>query len=304
MSATRTRSRSRRRSVGFVQKPRGAFHPRVQQVGPEHFGIVSVDCAKARSKWMLCDFYGNVLIPPTEVAHNRPALEDAIRQVRAAQAAHQIQDILVAIERTGRCHHVVRQAFAAAGFETRVVHPFATKQFRQPSDPGNKTDDTDLAAIHRATVTGFALCEAPLEESWQTLRLLVRHRRDLFRKTSALSCQIRERLDAALPGYAACFADLWDSDVAWRLVRGYASAADFEAAGVAGLADRLRQAGVQFQRPTLERVLTWARQAAAAEVTSRCHRRLALDLDDDRCRKTQEIRALERNIAAGLVRTP
>ena len=40
-------------------------------VGPEHFGIVSIDCAKARCiNWMLCDFYGNVLIPPTIVALN------------------------------------------------------------------------------------------------------------------------------------------------------------------------------------------------------------------------------------------
>src|SRR5260370_31161347 len=61
MAATRTRKRSR--SALFLQKPRGTFHPRVQQVGPEHFGIVSVDCAEARSKWMLSDFYGHVIAP-------------------------------------------------------------------------------------------------------------------------------------------------------------------------------------------------------------------------------------------------
>jgi hypothetical protein len=36
----------------------------------EQFGIVSVDCAKARFKWMLCDFYGKV-VPPISVEHNR-----------------------------------------------------------------------------------------------------------------------------------------------------------------------------------------------------------------------------------------
>jgi hypothetical protein len=34
---------------------------------------------------------------------------------------------------------------------------------------------------------------------------VVRQRRDLVRKCAALQCQIREHLDAALPGYAACF---------------------------------------------------------------------------------------------------
>jgi transposase len=85
MSHTRTRRRSspRRRSAS-LGKPRGVLHPRVQQVGPEHFGIVCFDCAKARSKFLLADFYGRVLIPPTKVAHNRPDLDAAVAQVRRA----------------------------------------------------------------------------------------------------------------------------------------------------------------------------------------------------------------------------
>jgi len=44
--------------------------------------------------------------------------------------------------------------FRQAGFDTRLVHPFTTKQYRQPADPQNKTDDTDLAAIFRAATHG------------------------------------------------------------------------------------------------------------------------------------------------------
>src|SRR5437016_4975741 len=147
MATTRSRKRSRSRPQEVLQKPGGVIHPRVQKVGPEHFGIVSVDCAKARSKWMLADFFGTLLIPPTIVEHRRPTLDAAIEQLRQAMQQHDLRDVLVAIERTGRYHHVVRRAYAAAGFETRIVHPFATSRLRQPSDPGNKTDDTDLAAI-------------------------------------------------------------------------------------------------------------------------------------------------------------
>jgi hypothetical protein len=54
MSSTRTRKRpSTRRPAESVGKPRGLLHPRVEQVGPEHFGIVCFDCAKARSKFLL-----------------------------------------------------------------------------------------------------------------------------------------------------------------------------------------------------------------------------------------------------------
>ena len=262
MSTSRTRKRPRSHRPEAVHKPRGAFHPRVQKVGPEHFGIVCVDCAKARSKWKLADFYGRILVPPTVVEHNRPAFDAAIAQLRQAIRDHDLKDVLVAIERTGRYHHAPRRAFAAAGFETRIVHPFATKTLRQPADPGNKTDDTDLDAIHRAAVNGFALVEHVLDESWSSFRLLVRHRRDLVQKAAALRTQIREHLDAALPGFAACFGDLWDSDCGWHLARHFATPADMVAAGLTGLRESLHAAHVRYQSPTLDTILAWAAQAA------------------------------------------
>lgn len=61
-------STKKRKSTGstkrFLGKPTGQIQERVQAVGPEHFGIISVDCAKRRPKWMLCNFYGKVLIDP------------------------------------------------------------------------------------------------------------------------------------------------------------------------------------------------------------------------------------------------
>lgn len=305
MATTRSRrGSSPRRSAPSLGKPRGVLHPRVQQVGPEHFGIVCFDCAKARSKFLLADFYGRVLIPPTVVDHNRPGLDAAVAQVRQAFADHQLRDGLAAIERTGRYHRLVQRTFAAAGFETRILHPFATKQFRQPVDPGNKTDDTDLSAIHRATVTGCALLEATRDEAWTTLQLVIRHRRDLVRKSAALNCQIRDHLEAALPGYAACFDKLWDSPVAWHLLRHYPTAAQLRGAGLTSLCQSLRQAGIRFQQRTAQRVLDWAEQAAPGDVAAAQHHRIALALQDDRQRKTQEIQALERDSAGRLAQTP
>ncbi len=45
-SPVRKPRRRRARVFSGVHKPRGVVHPRVQKVGPERFGIVSVDCAK------------------------------------------------------------------------------------------------------------------------------------------------------------------------------------------------------------------------------------------------------------------
>ena len=154
-SGNRSRRRARARNKDALHKPHGVIHPRVQKVAPEHFGIVAVDCAKARSKWMFADFYGNVLVAPVEVEHNQVAFATAIARLRDAITRHDIKDLIVTIERTGRYHHVPQRAFRDAGFETRIVHPYTSKQYRQPADPDNKTDDTDLAAILRAAAGGL-----------------------------------------------------------------------------------------------------------------------------------------------------
>lgn len=86
----------------FVQKPTGRLTPRVQTVGPEHFGIVSIDPAKARSCYMFCDFYGNILIEPTYVEHTRGALHGAIDRLRQGLQQHAVRDCIVAIERIQR----------------------------------------------------------------------------------------------------------------------------------------------------------------------------------------------------------
>jgi ankyrin repeat protein len=76
----------------------------VQRVGPEHFGIVSVDCAKARFKWMLCDFYAKVLIAPTTVEHNRPELDFTIARLRAACQNHVLRDLIELFVRVENRH--------------------------------------------------------------------------------------------------------------------------------------------------------------------------------------------------------
>src|SRR3954470_23892914 len=98
MSATRSRRPGRKARPDVLHKPRGVVHPRVQAVGPEHFGVVAVDCAKARSKWMLSDFYGNVILPTAVVEHNRAGFDAAVAALRQAVQERSIADLLVAVE--------------------------------------------------------------------------------------------------------------------------------------------------------------------------------------------------------------
>jgi ribosomal protein S11 len=119
-------------------------------VGGERFAIVCVDPAKHRSEWMMADYFGNLLIDRQTLEHRAAFFKLAVAQIREAQQEHDIQDMIVVVERTGNYHLAPKRAFAKAGFETRVIHPFATKQYRTPADPGIKTDGTDLNAQHPA----------------------------------------------------------------------------------------------------------------------------------------------------------
>ena len=84
----------------YIGKPAGVIQARIQEAGPEHFAVISVDCAKALSVWM-----------------------------------------------AGVYHRPVQAARRKAGFDTRTVHPFASKHDREPLHPNSKTDDYDLEAI-------------------------------------------------------------------------------------------------------------------------------------------------------------
>lgn len=302
-AATKSKRRRSGRRYVMVHKPQGTLQPRVQRVAPEHFGIVSVDCGKDKSRWMFCDFYGRVLLEPADLLHSRGHFQMAIVQLRDAIERYEIRDLVVAVEQTGRYHRPVKRAFAQAGFETRIVHPFATKQLRLPDAPGNKTDDTDLVAIHRATTIGFGLLEPPLDPLYARLQVWTRHRRDLVEKRAALQCQIREHWEATLPGLGGVF-DLWNSPAALAVARHYASPAAVEEAGREGLARMLRQTGQRFQDETLDRLLAWARTAPSPDPQADAHRQVARFLDDDRIKKTEEIQEIEGQLGASLVHTP
>jgi transposase len=304
MSQPRSNRSAKKPKAFLLQKPTGQFTARVQAVGPEHFGIVAIDCAKARSRYLLADFYGRTLLEPTTLAHTAGDFQNAIARIRQGVQQHDLRDLVVAIERTGEYHQPVQRAFRQAHFETRLVHPFTSKQYRQPADPGNKTDDTDLAAIFRATTQGFGLSQPTWPDTYVTLQLLRRHRRDLVFKNTILCCQIREILHAAMPGYAEGFDRLWEAPTALMLARLTTSAQAVLQAGREGLQQLAAAAHIPCPRGTLDKILAWAQQAPPGHDQTLILRDILNTLDDDRRRKDQHILELERRLAHLVCATP
>jgi transposase len=133
---------------------------------------------------------------------------DPIALIHEVASSETITDSIVAIDMTGIYHRPVQRAFRQAGFDTRIVHPFATKHFLRPLHPGQKTDDYDLEAIFHAAVKGYGLATLPSPPVYQSLQAVSRHRHNLIKQQARLKVQIRRLLHMTMPGYA----DLWEDD--------------------------------------------------------------------------------------------
>ena len=308
----KTKSKATNKSfrVAVLGKPTGIIQPRVQQVGPEGFGVIAVDCAKDRSKWMMANFYGKVLIEPTEVEHRCNAFQVMAQLATEAIERHQIKDVIACVEMTGSYHKPIYRQWKKLGYDTRIIHPFASSHYRLPEHGDVKTDDNDLAAIFRAAVNGFGLLEKPWNETYLRLQILVRHRRDLVRKRSKLQCQIRYHVDRCLPGFTSTFAttDMWTLPIAVGTLQFIAdhggTAQAILDSGILQLGRWLRNHKFRFQQRTLERIYCWAKQATTGEEMASSIAHVWLELLDDWELKTKQIVACEVKEASLLVKTP
>lgn len=290
----------------FIGKPAGQIQERVEGVGPERFGIIAVDCAKRRSKWMLCNFYGKVLIEPTHVEHTRGDLQMMTQLVSGAFESEGLVDGIVAVEMTGVYHKPVYRAFRKAGFDTRIVHPFASSHYRQPLHPDEKTDDRDLEAIYHAAVKGYGLAAPPVGEVYQSLQAVSRHRENLVKQRARLMVQIRRLLHQTMPGFADLFPEdnLYSKSIALPVALKFSSAEAIRRAGRKGVAEHLKHIKVRFQMCTIERVVAWAGIAAEPSELAVMHTSQWQQLNEVRELLSAQIVSTEQEMAGFLVKTP
>lgn len=310
--ATQTNSRrsayrkQQSRRIRYIGKPSGVFQDRVVKVGAQRFGVVTVDCAKRRSKWMLCDFFGRVIIEPAVVEHNAGSLRVMTQQVQAAIESEGIIDTIVGVEVTGIYHRPVLAAFRKAGFDAREVHSYTSAHFRKTLHPNEKTDDHDLEAIFQAVCNGFGLTITPPQPIYQALQQYVRFRRTLVKQRAVLQTQIRDKMHRTMPGYADLFeaSRLFHNRVAFCVAKAYPSAKQIEHAGAATIAAELQRQKIRFQQPTIDRIISWSRQAADPDACLNECTEIWKGYLKLHAQITEQVMQTERKIAVLLAKTP
>ena len=253
---------------------------------------------------------GEFSSPPEHVEHRPCEIQLALLKLRQTIEKYAIKDTLVAVEMTGTYHQIISRAFRDVKFGTRIVHPFASSEYRAAEHGDIKTDDNDLVAIFRAAVNGFGLIDQPWDEVHRCLQMLVRHRRDLVRKRAKLQCQIRHHLERSLPGYANVFPDdsLWTQPIALKVLQYIAEHGGNHRAlldvGIPGVSKWLKQQNVAFQARTVGRIVAWAGNAVAGDPLRSRMTRIWQSLLIDWQQKSREIITIERNLVSLLVQTP
>lgn len=276
---------------------------RMRKVGPDHFGLLLVDSGKEHYTVRLTNFYGDILWEPEPVPCRKGALEKLIADARNQMGEHGLVESVVGIERTGRWHEPIKQMLKT-NWPVKMVHPFTTKQLRQPASPGIKTDKVDLTAMQRAMVCGYGLDDPEVPLLWLELRELSRYRADLVGTRASLKAQCKCRMEALIPGYTSLFEDFWKSAAPAALIEAYPSARKMLRAPAEKMVRKLAKAGTTCQRSTAERARLWAAQAAPADPVGELnaimlHDSLGRVRQQSACAVRYEVRLMER-----LVRTP
>jgi transposase len=255
---------------------------------------------------MLCDFYGKVLIEPTTVEHSAGAIKIMTTLVAETCKSAGITDSIVAVEMTGVYHRPIQRAFKKAGFDTRTVHPFASKHYRRPLHPNNKTDDHDLEAIFHAAIKGYGLANLPVDEVYQSLQATSRHRRNLVKQRSRLQIQIRCLMHQTMPGFADLFEDdkLFNKSIAMPIALGFPTSEKIHFAGVDRITAYLKEHKIRFQPRTIERIVAWSATATEPSPLWDMLTDQWKQLNELRSTLTNQIECVEQEMAKFLVKTP
>ena len=301
-------SKHRRNGHGRGTKCRkridNGLRQRVRKIGGDKFGVLVVDSSKKNAELWLTDFYGE---PLWEESRTFPItdgqLNEMINVVGGTCREHGLKDLVVGIEQTGRYHRPIQRALEQR-WEVKRIHPFVTKQLRQPASPGVKTDGVDLEAMIRAIISGYGDDQRAVPLLYTKWQLINRAREDAVDRRRRLKQQCQERLHAFMPGYAAMFEPLWETPAAVAIAERYGSAKRLLATDADAIIEQLRGQGLRMMRPTINRVLAWAADAPSPDPGGALNRRIWSDNLRLMEHLGRDILRYERSLAAYLVQTP
>ena len=298
--------RRRRRGRGTIssKKPNlNAITERVKKVGPEHFGILAIDPSKKICACHLTNFYGEILMPMIDVEKNISSMNAFIGKIERIIDEYKLGDLVVGLEMSGSYYHVIKRILKKR-WTVDMIHPFTTKQLRQPASSGIKTDDRDLDAITRGMIGGYSFEEAESPPIYGEWRLFSRIRKDLVRERANHKLRCMERIEAVMPGYTSIFDGFWYHRGAVELVRIFGGAKRILDCGLDDIRKRLRERSIIINSSTVHKIFGWARNAPEPAPHVKTRRRIIRDELEIMARLSRKITEYEYELLKFLAANP
>ncbi len=276
----------------------------MREIGGDKFGVLVVDSSKKNGEFWFTDFYGEPMWDESRTFPiTRGHLDQMMNVVDGTCREHGLKDLVVGIEQTGRYHRPIKRALEKR-WDVKTIHPFVTKQLRQPASPGVKTDGVDLEAMIRAIIGGYGDDQRTVPVLYTKWQLINRAREDGVDRRTRLKQQSQERLHAFMPGYPGLFKNLWKDPGPLAIAELYGSSKRLLATDVESIRERLRGKSIRIMRPTINRVLAWAADAPSPDLGGALNRRLLSDNLRLMEHFSRDITRYERQLAGYLVQTP
>jgi transposase len=283
-----------------------AFVERIRGVEPERLLAVPVDVGKHTAAALVCDFWGEVLVPPFTFSLDERGFETFARAVASAGVERGASWTRVGLEQAGHYHQVLLARLIDHGLDVALLNPAQVKENRaQDLLRSLKSDVRDLGAMADLLIRGKGHPAGTIDEAMAAQAALAAHRARRVKARTALKNQVHKGLDLVFPGLSGCFHEILDAKLGRLLL-----AEGMDPSRVRRLgAERLRafclRRGVRVTRAKAVQVVQAARVALGLpEDIARVH---AMVLASDAAllgRLDSEIERIEEGLTEVLPRTP
>jgi transposase len=188
------------------------FVERVRGVDSGRLLAVPIDVGKASAAALVCDFWGEVVVPPFTFPLTEPGVQRLRLAVARAEAGRDAAWVRAGLEQAGHYHRTLLSRLVEIGLDVVLLNPAQVKENRNQSLLRSlKSDAIDLGAMAELLIRGKGRPASAGEDALAAQAALTAHRSRKVKARTAVKNHVHASLDLVFPGLAGCFADLLDT---------------------------------------------------------------------------------------------
>ena len=283
-----------------------AFVERTRGTEPERLLAVPIDVGKRSAAALICDFFGQVIVPSFTFDLDERGFDVFARAVAAAEGDRKAVWTRVGLEQAGHYHRVLLAKLVGSGFDVSLLNPAQVKENRaQDLLRSLKSDARDLGAMAELLIRGKGRPAGAVDEDMAAQAALAAHRSRKVKARTALKNQIHQSLDLVFPGLSGCFRDMLDTKLGRLLASEAVTPSRLRRLGPERLRAFCLRRGVRVTRAKAAQVIEAAHMALGLpEAVAEVHRRILATDAALLVRLDAEIAGIEDALAEVLPRTP